>query len=361
MSKDPCESPLNEVHLELGGQLVPFAGWSMPIRYGSIIEEHKAVREQAGVFDISHMGQFVARGAEAGAWLDGLLTNNVGKLDVGRGHYTFLLNEDGGVIDDLILYRTGEEEFFLVVNAAKIAEDLAWMQGRLVDGVVLEDLSAEFAAMAVQGPESSAVFGKMTDGRELPKRNGVESFEWGGEPLIVCRTGYTGEDGFEFFCPAASGSGWLRKILASGAAACGLGARDTLRLEMCYPLNGSDLTPERTPLQAGLGFFVDLEKGEFVGRKVLVGQKENGLVERLVAIQCDAKGPPVRGGAEVFSPEGEKLGVLTSGTLSPSVGLGIGLAYLPVGTAKIGQAVEIDVRGRRFPAKVVKKPFYKQS
>jgi len=361
MSMDLRESPLNEVHLELGGQLVPFAGWSMPIRYGSIIEEHRVVRERAGVFDISHMGQFVVRGAGAGAWLDGLLTNNVGALAVGRGHYTFLLNEAGGVIDDLILYRSGEESYFLVVNAAKIAEDLSWMQDRLAEGVVLEDLSAEYAAMAVQGPESRQVFGTIAEGRELPERNGVESFEMGGETVIVCRTGYTGEDGFEFFCPAASGPAWFRKILAGGATACGLGARDTLRLEMCYPLNGSDLSPERTPLQAGLGFFVDLEKGPFVGREVLVGQKQNGLGERLTAIQCAAKGPPVRGGAEVFSPEGEKLGVLTSGTLSPSIGLGIGLAYLPVGTAKIGQAVEIDVRGRRIPAKVVKKPFYKQS
>jgi aminomethyltransferase len=361
MSDDLSLSPLNEVHLELGGQLVPFAGWSMPIRYGSIIEEHKTVREKAGVFDISHMGQFVVRGAQAGAWLDGLLTNNVGKLDVGRGHYTFLLNETGGVIDDLILYRTGGEEFFMVVNAARIAEDFAWMQARLADGIELMDLSAQFAAMAVQGPDAPAVFGAMTGGRELPKRNGVESFELEGEMLIVCRTGYTGEDGFEFFCPAAAGVAWLRKILESGAAACGLGARDTLRLEMCYPLNGSDLSPERTPLQAGLGFFVDLEKGDFVGHDVLAGQKANGLGERLAAIQCTAKGPPIRAGAEVCSPEGARLGVLTSGTLSPSIGLGIGLAYLPVGAAKIGQAVQIEVRGRKIAAEVVKKPFYKKA
>ena len=360
MSEDLSLSPLNAVHVELGGQLVPFAGWSMPIRYGSIIEEHQAVRTGAGVFDISHMGQFVVRGAGAAGWLDGLLTNNVGKLAVGRGHYTFLLNETGGVIDDLILYRSGEEEFFLVVNAAKIAEDLAWLQGRLGEGLELEDLSVEFAAMAVQGPDSVAVYAAMTDGRELPKRNGIESFDLNGETLIVCRTGYTGEDGFEFFCPAGSGAAWLRKILASGARACGLGARDTLRLEMCYPLNGSDLSPERTPLQAGLGFFVDLEKGDFVGREVLAKQKADGLTERLAAIQCDGKGPPIRGGAEVFSPAGESLGVLTSGTLSPSVGLGIGLAYLPAQAAKIGQAVEIDVRGKRIPATVVKKPFYKQ-
>lgn len=363
MSGELKESPLREVHLELGGKLVPFAGWNMPIRYGSIIDEHGAVRNQAGVFDISHMGQFFVRGPGAGPWLDGLLTNSVGKLATGQGQYTFLLNSQGGVIDDLILYRSGDDEYFLVVNAAKAPEDLAWMQDRLCEskGVEIQDRSVDFAAMAVQGPSAPAVFAAMAEGRELPPRNGIEAIEIDGETVIVCRTGYTGEDGFEFFCPAASGAGWLRRALGGGAVACGLGARDTLRLEMCYPLNGSDLSPERTPLQAGLGFFVDLEKGEFTGREVLVKQKAGGLPSRLVAIQCLKKGPPIRAGAEVFSPEGEAIAVLTSGTLSPSLGLGIGMAYLPPVLAKIGQELAIDVRGRKIEAKVVKKPFYKKA
>jgi aminomethyltransferase len=361
VSSELKESPLQAAHEELGGKLVPFAGWNMPIRYGSILEEHGAVRTGAGVFDISHMGQFVVTGAGAEAWLDGLLTNHVGALGDGEGHYTFLLNEGGGVIDDLILYRQDAERFFLVVNAAKIAEDFAWMEARLVEGVALQDLSEEFAAMAVQGPDSAAVFAKMVPGQELPPRNGIATLQFGEQELIVCRTGYTGEDGFEFFCPAAAGADWLRTVVKAGARACGLGARDTLRLEMCYPLNGSDLSPERTPLQAGLGFFVKLDKGAFVGSEVLVRQKEEGLGERLVAIQCEAKGPPIRGGAEVLSEDGEKLGVLTSGTLSPSLGLGIGLAYLPVETAKIGKVVNIVVRGRHVPARIVKKPFYKKA
>lgn len=355
------ESPLQAAHEELGGKLVPFAGWNMPIRYGSILEEHAAVRESAGVFDISHMGQFVVTGAGAEGWLDGLLTNHVGALGDGEGHYTFLLNEGGGVIDDLILYRQDAERYFLVVNAAKIAEDFAWMRGRLVEGVELEDRSEDFAAMAVQGPAAVVVFSKMLPGAELPPRNGIATISHGEQEVIVCRTGYTGEDGFEFFCPAAAGAEWLRTVLKSGARACGLGARDTLRLEMCYPLNGSDLSPERSPLQAGMGFFVKLEKGEFVGRDVLARQKEEGLGERLVAIQCLEKGPPIRGGAEVVSESGESLGNLTSGTLSPSLGLGIGLAYLPVEAAQIGQAVAIDVRGRKVPAQIVKKPFYKKA
>jgi aminomethyltransferase len=361
MSESLKESPLQAVHLELGGKLVPFAGWNMPVRYGSIIDEHQAVRNHAGVFDISHMGQLIVRGSRAGAWLDVLLTNSVAKLAPGQGQYTFLLNDEGGVIDDLILYRSAEDEYFLVVNAAKTEEDLAWMQARLKEGVELEDRSDEFAAMAVQGPEAPAVFAAMTGGRELPPRNGIEQFDADGGELIVCRTGYTGEDGFEFFCPAAAGAEWMRKVLAGGAAACGLGARDTLRLEMCYPLNGSDLSPERTPLQAGLGFFVNLEKGDFVGREVLVKQKAGGLPTRLAAIQCLEKGPPIRAGAEVFSPDGEALGTLTSGTLSPSLGLGIGLAYLPPKLAKVGQALAIDVRGRKIDAEVVKKPFYKKA
>lgn len=361
VSDELKQSPLEAVHVELGGKLVPFAGWNMPIRYGSILEEHAAVRESAGVFDISHMGQFVVTGAGAEAWLDSLLTNHVGALEDGQGHYTFLLNEAGGVIDDLILYRQDAERFFLVVNAAKIAEDFAWMEARLTEGVALQDLSEDFAAMAVQGPKAAEVYAGMVPGQELPPRNGIATVQCGERELIVCRTGYTGEDGFEFFCPAADGGDWLRKVLESGAKACGLGARDTLRLEMCYPLNGSDLSSERTPLQAGMGFFVKLDKGDFVGREVLARQKEEGLGERLVAIQCLAKGPPIRGGATVESESGEELGVLTSGTLSPSVGLAIGLAYLPVEAAKIGNAVQIDVRGRKVPAQIVKKPFYKKA
>ncbi|NNC90128.1 MAG: glycine cleavage system aminomethyltransferase GcvT [Akkermansiaceae bacterium] len=357
VSEEGRPSPLDALHRELGAQMVPFGGWEMPIRYRSIIEEHEAVRSRAGVFDISHMGELRIRGAGAAAWLDRMLTNHVAGLEVGTGHYTFLLNDDGGVIDDLILYRVGDEEFFAVVNAAKVAEDVDWLRERIEEGVELDDRSEEFAAMAVQGPEAAAVYAAMTDGASLPERNGIEEHD--GGRWLVCRTGYTGEDGFEFFCPAADGADWFRKAMAAGAVPCGLGARDTLRLEVCYPLNGSDLSPDRSPLEAGLGFFVALEKGEFTGREVLAAQKEEGLAERLAAIRCVAKGPPVRAGAPVLGADGEQLGVLTSGTLSPSLGIGIGMAYLPRRAAKPGTPVTIDVRGRPIAAEVVKKPFYK--
>ena len=356
------ESPLREVHLELGGRMVGFAGWDMPIRYGSILEEHQAVREAAGVFDISHMGQFFVEGGEAVDWLDGLLTNNVDNLEEGKGHYTFLLNDKGGIIDDLILYRLQGESFLLVVNAAKSAEDFAWLKAHNKEGVVaLQDRSEEMAGIAVQGQRATDVYFRMMGGRTLPGRNGVDEFEMEGQRILVCRTGYTGEDGFELFCGVGGGAHWFRSTLDDGARACGLGARDSLRLEMCYPLNGSDLSPERTPLEAGLGFFVDLEKESFVGREALAAQKSNGLTERLAAVKCLEPGPPIRPGCAVLDREGHELGRLTSGTLSPSLGVGIGLAYLPWEAARVGAALAVEVRGRMIPAEVVKKPFYKKA
>ena len=362
MSGELKETPLREVHLELGGRMVGFAGWDMPIRYGSILEEHQAVREAAGVFDISHMGQFFVEGGEAVDWLDGLLTNNVDNLEEGKGHYTFLLNEEGGIIDDLILYRLQGESFLLVVNAARSAEDFAWLKAHNKEGVVaLQDRSEEMAGIAVQGPRATDVYFRMMGGRTLPGRNGVDDFEMEGQRILVCRTGYTGEDGFELFCGVGGGAHWFRSTLDDGARACGLGARDSLRLEMCYPLNGSDLSPERTPLEAGLGFFVDLEKESFVGREALAAQKSNGLTERLAAVKCLEPGPPIRPGCAVLDREGHELGRLTSGTLSPSLGVGIGLAYLPWEAARVGAALAVEVRGRMIPAEVVKKPFYKKA
>ena len=340
--------------------MVGFAGWNMPIRYRSILEEHKAVREKAGVFDISHMGQFFVQGRGSAAWLNKLLTNNVDNLGEGEGHYTFLLNEGGGVIDDLILYRVREESFFLVVNAAKTQEDWAWLKDRREGKIELQDRGDEIAAMAVQGPQATDVYSRMMGGRTLPPRNGVEDFEVEGQRILVCRTGYSGEDGFEFFCAAGAGAHWFQNAVDDGAAPCGLGARDSLRLEMCYPLNGSDLCPTRTPLEAGLGFFVDLEKGDFVGREALAAQKEKGLSERLAALRCAESGPPVRSGCAVQNQEGVEIGRLTSGTLSPSLGVGIGLAYLPMASTTVGTSLSIEVRGRTIPCEVVKKPFYKK-
>ena len=342
--------------MALGAKLVSFAGWNMPVQYTSIIDEHTAVRTKCGIFDISHMGQFIVSGPTAGAWLNGLFTNDIVKLGIGQGQYTLMLNENGGVIDDLIAYRTGETEFFLVVNASMIDEDFFWMAARQSEDVVLRNESPLWAGMAIQGPDAAGIFAKVFPDETLPPRNGIMTTKCGS---IVCRTGYTGEDGFEFFSPAAEGIAYWEKFLEAGAKACGLGARDSLRLEMGYPLNGNDLSPERTPIEAGLGFFCDLNKGDFVGREILARQKEDGPAMKLTAIRYLEKGAPPRAHYPVVSADGAVIGELASGVLSPSLMTGIGMAYLPAEFSKIGTSLGIEVRGRVFPAEVVKKPFYK--
>ena len=328
----------------------------MPVQYTSIIDEHHAVRQKAGIFDISHMGQLIVGGAGAEAWLNRMFTNDIIKLAPGQGQYTLMLNENGGVIDDLIAYRTGETDYFLVVNASMIEEDFFWMASHQDEDVTLRNESDLWAGMAVQGPLAVEVFGKVFPAETLPPRNGITTTANGA---IICRTGYTGEDGFEFFCHAADGIASWEMFLSAGAAPCGLGARDTLRLEMGYPLNGNDLSPERSPIEAGLGFFCDLEKGDFIGREFLARQKADGPEVKLTALQYTDKGPPPRSHYPVLSAGGEVIGELASGALSPSLMTGIGMAYLPAQFSKPGTALQIDVRGRLFPAAVVKKPFYK--
>jgi aminomethyltransferase len=326
----------------------------MPVQYRSIVEEHLAVRKSAGVFDISHMGEFFVYGPGAAAWLDTLLTNRVEALAVGQGHYTLMLNDAGGVIDDLILYRFGDEEFFLVVNASMIEEDAAWMRKHLpTSGVTFSDESAQWAALAVQGPAATSAKVLASLGvSSLPPRNGIARLC----ESIVCRTGYTGEDGFEFFVPVAKADEVFATLLTAGVALVGLGARDSLRLEKGYPLNGNDLSPQRTPLEAGLGFFVDLEKPFFHGQEKLREQKGT-MHDRLCGLRLVEPGPPLRAHYEVQAA-GEKIGELTSGGLSPSLGYGIGMAYLPPRVAKIGTRLDIIIRAKAYAAEVVKKPFY---
>lgn len=354
-------TPIAPKHIELGAKMVPFAGWNMPVQYTGIIDEHKAVRENCGIFDISHMGQFLVSGQNAAKWLNTMLSNEIGKLDVSQGQYTIMLNEHAGIIDDLIVYRLGKISYILIVNASKIDEDLAWLKKHLPADIVLEDLSDAYAGFAIQGPKCLEVAAKVIPGIELPVRNGISKVVLEGKDVFICRTGYTGEDGFEFFCQASTGISWFEKFIKAGAKPCGLGARDSLRLEMCYPLNGSDLSPLHTPIEAGLGFFCALDK-EFTGVDILRKQKEDGPKQRLVAIQYTDKGAPPRSHYGVYlRGKNEPLGELTSGVLSPSLMIGIGLAYLPAEHAKIGTELDIDVRGKKFPAVIVKKPFYKKA
>lgn len=352
------QSPLAAEHGKRGGRMVPFAGWSMPVQFEGILAEHRAVRERVGVFDISHMGQVRVSGAGACLWLDGLLTNRVANLAPGQGQYTLLLNDQGGVIDDLIVYRTGETDYFLVVNASRREEDVRWLTAHLGEAwVELADLSAELGGLAVQGPASAQVFSALAgeSGLVLPERFGIAGGPDAGG-VWICRTGYTGEDGFELFAPVESMANWWRRSLEAGAAPCGLGARDSLRLEKCYPLNGNDLSPEHSPLEAGLGFFVDLEKGDFVGREALLRQKQEGLTQRLVALRVVEKAPPPRAGYALYQGV-ERAGALTSGGISPALGGGIAMGYVRRGAWQIGTRLEMDVRGKRFGMEVVKKPF----
>ena len=357
------KTPLHDEHARLGAKLVDFGGWSMPVQYSGILDEHHAVRTSLGVFDISHMGQFFAEGSGATAWLQSLLANNVERLGVGECQYTFLLNERGGVIDDLIVYRLGEERYLLVVNAAKIDEDFAWMESHPGEGVAFENASDSYAGLAVQGPKSAQLFDAFFGGKfARPARNEILRIEIDGFEYFIARTGYTGEDGFEVFCAADRAVKSWQDILARGEQfgikPCGLGARDTLRLEMCYPLNGSDLAHDTTPLEAGLSIFVDLGKPEFIGREKLTEQKQNGVKRRLVPFKMTGPCPPPRSHYAVYK-DGQKIAETTSGSLSPTLKAGIGMAYIPTEFARINEQIEIEIRGKRFPAVIEKKPLHR--
>src|SRR5437773_187645 len=370
----PKKTPLYEEHVRLGARMVPFGGWLMPVQYTSIVEEHQAVRNNIGIFDISHMGQLIVEGRGANKWLNAMLTNNVDKLDIGTGQYTFLLNERGGIIDDLIVYRIGEQKFLLIVNAARTEADFAWLQKHLpavaaavsaANTVQIDNRSANFGGVAIQGPRVvelfRAVFGEDV---QPPSRNEIVDVPFDATTVSVACTGYTGEDGIEVFFRATDAVKlWntaLEKGKPLGIKPCGLGARDTLRLEMCYPLNGSDLSPDRNPIEAGLGFFVDLTKSNFIGRDVLLETKEKGPREKLVPFRMKEKGPPPRPHYAVFE-NGARIGEVTSGTLSPSLNSGVGMAYVSTAHAKIGAKIDIEIRGQKFPAMIEKKPLYKKS
>jgi aminomethyltransferase len=360
------KTALFDTHQKLGARLVDFGGWHMPVQYAGILEEHKAVREAAGVFDISHMGEFFVSGAGAAAFLNGLLTNDLGKLGIGQGQYTLMLNEEGGVIDDLIVYRLHETEFLLVVNASKIGEDRAWIVDKVPSGVSFLDQSDVTSALALQGPRALEIARAFLGaGWPEPKRNELTSYSWNCQPVLAARTGYTGEDGIELFVANEIVEKFLHGLLEAGKPfglkPCGLGARDTLRLEAGLPLNGNDLSDKRTPLAGGLGTFISLVKeADFPGKEALLKQKSDGLKEKLVAFRLKEKGPPPRPHYHLFR-DGTNVGEVTSGAPSPTLGYGIGLAYVRADCAEPGTTLELEVRGTRVPVEVIKKPFYKRA
>ena len=352
-------TPLYAAHLECGAKMVPFGGWEMPVQYAGILAEHTAVRERVGLFDISHMGEFLVTGPNAERALNGLLTNDVTKLVVGQAQYTLMCNERGGVVDDVIVYRLEPSVYLVIVNAGNIEKDFEWMNTHQTMSAVIENRSDRYAALALQGPAASKFFDFSTT---LPHFH-VQRHSIFGKECWVARTGYTGEDGFEIFCEAADAPYLWRELLAKGQPfgiqPCGLGARDTLRLEMCYPLHGNDITEETTPLEAGLGKFVAFDKGPFIGSEALVEQKAKGVGRKLVAFTMADKSPPPRP-HYVIQAGGCKVGEVTSGSQSPTLGIGIGMGYVETASATAGTVIEIEVRGKKFPAVIQKKPILKK-
>jgi aminomethyltransferase len=343
-------TPLHDRHVAAGAKLVPFAGWEMPVQYGGIREEHTAVREHAGIFDVSHMGQVETSGPGAEALLQRLLSNDVAKIAERGAQYSVLCREDGGVLDDLFSYRLGPERFLTVTNASNHERDHAWFERHAGEfDATVTDRIADYAMLAVQGPQARALVAPLADG-ELPARFRTAELTVAGVPgVLVCGTGYTGEDGVELLvAPDGAGAVWDAAI-AAGAAPVGLGARDTLRLEACFHLYGNDLSEDRGPIEAGLGWCCKEDTG-FIGAEAVRRARTDGTAEKLVPFALTGpgiarQGNPVAGG-----------GVVTSGTLSPTLGYAIGLAYLPVDRAQPGTPFEIDVRGKTRSAEVRAKP-----
>jgi aminomethyltransferase len=343
--------------------MVPFAGWEMPIQYPTgIVEEHLAVRNQAGVFDVSHMNRTELTGPAAGEVLRRALTYNVRSMEPGEGHYTLMCNEDGGILDDPYVYRIENERWLFVGNASNAERDVRQLRDHLraADEAQIDDVQRSTVMLALQGPGAIAIFGSTIDAgvaQTLPKRRCTE-IDWEGGRLFVSRTGYTGEDGFELVTDSERGVRLWRLLLAAGVRPIGLGARDTLRLEACLALYGNDIDETTDPFEAGLGWVVSLDDDDFTGKDALVGLKELSPQRRLAPVRALERGV-LRPHYAVFH-EGQPVATLCSGGHSPTLNAGIGMAYLPSELAEVGTRFDVDVRGRMLPVEVVKRPFYRR-
>ncbi|HKQ61452.1 MAG TPA: glycine cleavage system aminomethyltransferase GcvT [Candidatus Polarisedimenticolaceae bacterium] len=357
-------TPLHELHLAAGARMVDFAGWHMPVQYAGVIEEHLAVRSAAGLFDVSHMGEVRVSGPHAPDYLQAITPNDVARLTPGRAHYNALTTPAGTFIDDLLVYRLGEREFMLVLNAANTAKDIAWLQQQAARfDVRVEPVSEQWALLALQGPRARAILARRLDGLDALRYYGFAEREVAGASWIVSRTGYTGEDGFEIYLPPDAAPRLWTELLEAGRAdglqPIGLGARDTLRLEAKMALYGNDIDDTTTVLEADLGWIVKLDKGEFVGRDVLARQAREGVARRLVGFEMLGRAIARHGYAAHAA--GREVGRVTSGSPAPFLKKNIGLVYLPSELAAEGTPFEVDVRGRREPARVVPTPFYKRA
>ncbi|MBA2873452.1 glycine cleavage system aminomethyltransferase GcvT [Thermaerobacillus caldiproteolyticus] len=359
-------TPLFSVYARYGAKTIDFGGWELPVQFSSIKEEHEAVRTRAGLFDVSHMGEIEVKGSDSFAFLQKVMTNDVAKLTEGRAQYTLMCYENGGTVDDLLIYKKADDYYLLVVNAANIEKDFEWLNQHAFGDVELVNISTEIAQLALQGPLAEHVLQKLTevDLSQIKFFGFRDDVEFQGVKSLVSRTGYTGEDGFEIYCRAGDAVTLWKAILEAGkeegVLPCGLGARDTLRFEATLPLYGQELSKDITPIEAGLGFAVKTNKEvDFIGKDVLKKQKEEGTLRKLVGIEMIDKGIP-RHGYQVFSGD-EEIGVITTGTQSPTLKKNIGLALIKTEFSTLDTEVEVDIRGRRLKAKVVETPFYKRA
>ena len=360
------ETPLNQIHRELGARMVDFGGWDMPVQYSGVIEEHLAVRQAAGLFDVSHMGEVEVTGSNALAFIQYLTINDASKLVDGQIQYSAFCYPEGGVVDDVTLYRFNKSRFLFCVNASNTDKDFAWMQKILSESamtdVTLSNRSAEFAQIALQGPKAEKILSALTDVplAEVVYYHFCEGVVAGVE-MIISRTGYTGEDGFELYLPSSAAVEVWRQLMATGAPhgllPIGLGARDTLRLEKGYALYGHELSQEISPLEAGLAWITKLDKDDFVGKAALVAQKANGMPRQRVGLVMQERGVP-REGYLVFAGDRE-VGVVTSGTMSPTLMNGVALALVEPSVAKADNELQVAIRNRRMSAKVARPPFVK--
>jgi aminomethyltransferase len=359
----PLRTPLYDTHVKAGARIVEFAGWEMPVQYSGILDEHEAVRSRAGLFDVSHMGEVVFRGPRAAEALGRLFTNDLRKLVDGQAQYGCLCRPSGGIVDDVIVYRRGAEDWLVCVNAGNRQKDFEWLRAGEGPGVTVRNESDDWAQLALQGPRAPGIVQRLakSDLSKLPPFHFAPA-EVAGVSCLAARTGYTGEDGFELFClPDKAARLWDALLDAGrpdGAIPAGLGARDSLRLESAYRLYGSDMDDETTPLEAGLGWVVKLDKGDFNGRDALLAQKAKGLTRMLVGFTLTERGIP-RHGYPVLR-DGKPVGVVTSGTQSPTLKIPMGLAYVPPELAAEGATFAVEIRGRAVAARVVKTPFYRR-
>ncbi|HEY9752503.1 MAG TPA: glycine cleavage system aminomethyltransferase GcvT [Coleofasciculaceae cyanobacterium] len=367
MSSILARTPLYDLALESQARMTEFSGWEMPVQFSGITREHQAVRSAAGMFDISHMGKFTLTGPAVLDQIQTLVPSDLSRLHPGQAQYTVLLNPQGGIIDDLIFYdqgtdEAGQQHWVVIVNAATTAKDKAWMEQHLdLSQIQFEDWSTQKALIAIQGPQAAAILQSLvSEDLAVVPAFGHLTATLLGQPAFIARTGYTGEDGFEVMIDPETGKQLWQKLLQLGVVPCGLGARDTLRLEAAMALYGQEIDDSTTPLEAGLGWLVHLDsKADFIGRSPLEQQKQAGVQRRLVGLQMQGRNI-ARHGYPVIAA-GEPVGEVTSGTQSPTLGQAIALAYVPTALSRPGQSLEVEIRGKLYPATVVKRPFYRRA